>query len=97
MIGVDYDLFWTLNPKSLEPFIKAFSMKTDYEDIMAWRQGMYIQRAIASALSKDSPYPKEPMFTSKDLKEEDEVARQRLIKERFMNHMTAINRKFEKE
>jgi len=40
MIGVEYDLFWRLNPKSLTPFVKAFSMKAKYEDSLAWTMGM---------------------------------------------------------
>ena len=95
-MGIDYDLFWTLNPTSLEPFIKAFSMRTDYDDIMAWRAGMYIQRAIASSLSKNNPYPNKPMFGTQEVIMTEEQ-RQKVIQDRFLNHMKLLNKKFEKE
>lgn len=63
MIGVDYDLFWNLNPKSLKPFIKAFDLKQRYDDMVGWTNGLYIQMAVASLLDKKVQYPKKP-FTS---------------------------------
>lgn len=95
MIGVNYDLFWTLNPKSLSPFIKAFSLKEKYDDRMAWHSGLYIKMAIASALSKDNKYPSTPILGQKlVLTDEEKMERfKQIMKER----MSIINSRFEKE
>jgi hypothetical protein len=89
MIGVDYDLFWKLNPKSLEPFIKAFSLKQKYDDTVAWYSGMYVKMAIASSFNKSAKYPSVPMTSEKV---EYEMP-QEVIKSRFLKHMEAINAK----
>ena len=60
MIGIQYELFWTLNPKTLNPFIKAFELKRQYDDEMAWISGNYIRMAIADSLSKKNLYPPRP-------------------------------------
>lgn len=90
MIGVDYDLFWTLNPKSLSPFIKAFELKQDYDDELAWRLGAYVKVAITSSLG-DSNYPEQP-FSKKRTKKymtPDE------IKEKMMVNAEIINARLE--
>jgi hypothetical protein len=87
MIGVDYDLFWKLNPKSLEPFIKAFSLKQKYDDTVAWYSGMYVKMAIASSFNKNAKYPNIPMTSEKV---EQEMP-QEVIKARFLKHVEAIN------
>jgi len=88
MIGVDYEQFWILNPRKLEPFIKAFSLKQEYDDRMAWLQGDYIRMAIASSMSKKVKYPKRPRTMDKMSPEE----KQRQIKERFLDTMSKINK-----
>lgn len=93
MIGVDYDLFWTLNPKSLSPFVKAFRLRQEYEDSMAWQLGGYIRMAIASNFNKQAKYPSRPMMARSTNKE----ATQAEIKDKFIRQMKAINRRFGKE
>lgn len=90
MIGVNYDLFWTLNPKSLQPFIKAFDLKRKYDDEIAWRNGMYVKMAIASSLSKENKYPERPI-TMKDVVIE---VPQEVIMERFLRHVELLNSRF---
>jgi hypothetical protein len=90
MIGVDYDLFWTLNPKSLSPFIKAFELKQDYEDELAWRLGAYVKVAITSSLG-DSKYPEKP-FSKKGIKRDMSPAE---IKEKMMVNAEIINARLE--
>lgn len=103
MIGVDYELFWTLNPKTLSPFIKAFSLRQRYEDFLAWQSGKYIQFAIASTLSKDSKYPKESFLYKQELEvkvlteEEKRKREQDKIKRKFMEQMIKINSRIGKE
>lgn len=98
MIGVDYDLFWSLNPKSLAPFVKAFELKKDMEltqaDVVAYRTGDYVRMAIASNFSKDAKYPTKP-FGFKTKKEMDEDARMEEMKKRVMERAQIINKRFE--
>lgn len=96
MIGVQYDVFWDLNPKTLSPFIKAFTLKQRYDDSIAWQHGFYIKIAIASALNKNANYPQKPLSTSVEEYQSDED-RQKIIKERFMKHAKQLNVKFRKE
>lgn len=77
-IGVDYYLFWELNPKELAPFIKAFELKQKYDDSMAWNIGDYVRMAIGDAFSKRDVYPKNP----KSQIEKAEIMSPEEIKER---------------
>ena len=94
MIGIDYDLFWKLNPRSLSPFIKAFGLKQEQLDTVAWQQGIYIQKAIASIMDKNAKYPTKPMFSSK---EEKKPMSMEEIKAKFMAKAISINSQFRKE
>lgn len=94
MMGVDYDLFWTLNPKSLIPFVKAFNLKQEYDDAMAWKSGTYVRMAIASCLDKNIKYPKKPLMS--DYKNDKPMSSDE-IKKRVMAHAELINTKFGKE
>lgn len=86
MIGVPYDLFWGLDPKSLTPFIKAFSLSQKQRDYEMWMQGRYIQLAIGSNLSKQCKYPEKPL-TMKQNHQMDILE----IKSRFMAHARILN------
>jgi hypothetical protein len=92
LIGVDYDLFWTLNPKSLQPFHRAFILKQKYDDTVSWQLGNYIRIAIASSFNKSAKYPDRPatsMSSGEATMEE--------IKERFLRKAKMINKSFGKE
>ena len=93
MIGVEYDLFWTLNPKSLQPFIKAFNLKKNYDNSLCWQQGAYIRLAIASALNKSAKYPNKP-FGINELEDTRMSAEE--IKRKMMLKMHEINAGFRK-
>jgi len=92
MIGVDYDLFWTLNPKSLFPFTKAFSLKREYDDYKLWTAGLYIRSAVASVLNKSAKYPQKPIGVSSN-----NECDMKTIKERFLRQANKINIQFRKE
>lgn len=93
MFGVDYDLFWRLNPKTLAPFIKAFSLRQKYDDTIAWQTGLYIRTAIASYFNKEVKYPTKPFsMTTQSGKSEQEI-----MKERLLARMELINSRFGKE
>lgn len=70
-IGVDYDTFWTLNPRKLKFIIKGFEKREEFEakkaDRVAWLQGVYFASAIGSVLNGKKYYPKQPF----SMKEED--------------------------
>lgn len=96
MIGVDYELFWTLNPRSLSPFTKAFSLTQKYQDQLAWQQGLYIRQAIASCFSKEVKYPTKPT-SSIEVKNEPVAESPEEIKAKFLKHAMLLNTKFGKE
>jgi len=92
MMGVGYDLFWTLNPKSLQPFVEAFTLKQKYDNVNNWQLGLYIQVAIASVLDKKTNYPKTPFG--------EEVVEKKLdtkvFREIMLAKMTEINKSIKK-
>lgn len=98
MMGVDYELFWTLNPKSLEPFVKAFELKQQYDDTIAWLGGIYVRYAIASSFNKEIKYPMDTLLEShkKDIETDDSEIRQQIIKERFLKQARQLNSRFKK-
>ena len=51
-LDMSEDLFWTLNPKRLHPYIEADKMKQENRDAEMWRMGMYVQNAVAVAVDK---------------------------------------------
>lgn len=92
MMGVDYDLFWKLNPKSLAPFVKAFEMKWKHEDEVNHQLGVYIQLAIASCLDgKKVQYPKVP-FSQKNTTKRNMSAEE--IKQKMLSRMAVLNSRF---
>lgn len=97
MMGVDYELFWTLNPKSLTPFIKAFVLKQKQADRLAWQSGMYIRMAIASNFGKQAKYPTHPFLEDARTIEVDPEEQQHLIKDKFMIRMKQLNSRFGEE
>lgn len=97
-IGVDYDLFWGLNPKSLTPFVKAFSLRQKYDDVVAWNHGKYIQLAIASNFTKGAKYPEAPFMDKIDIDsvfvEDEESKAQKqyeITRQRILAHAEMIN------
>lgn len=96
MMGVNYELFWTLNPKTIVPFTKAFYLSQQHKDEADWRLGQYIRGSIASVLNKNAKYPSKPFLADFDPFETEETRRKK-IKQRFMAHATLLNQKFRKE
>lgn len=101
MMGVDYDLFWTLNPKSLAPFIKAFELSQRNEDRLAWQSGQYIKLAIGSSMSNKVKYPKEPFMgwgeNEKVVVEDTATRKMKKIKQTMMERMGILNSRFEQK
>lgn len=53
-------------PADLEPYAKAYEMQTNLSDTQNWQLGQYILASIGSAFSKNTKYPKKPMFQISD-------------------------------
>ena len=96
MMGVDYELFGSLDPYALQPFIKAFSIKQKLADAERWQLGVYIRSAVASTLDKHAKYPPKPIFYQ-SFEEKTERERMLEIKERFMAHAIMLNSHRRKE
>ena len=88
--GVNYELFWSLSPKELAPFTKAFQLKQIQDDQFAWLQGRYIQTAVVSALNSKVKYPKSPYWTANNpILDASEKAK--IIKQKFWTHAQLLN------
>lgn len=77
-----------MNPKELQPFIKAFSLKQENLDNNMWIMGRYIELAIGSTMSKDCKYPNKPFL------ELAKIDKQAELKARFINRMEELNARF---
>jgi hypothetical protein len=70
VVGISYELFPSLNPKMIEPFMKAHNMKEEEEykqiNYTAWLNGMYVASAISACFSKNSKYPEKPYEAKKE-------------------------------
>lgn len=68
---VPYETFWHLNPRKLKPFEKAYELEIEArqnaKNLQAWLDGLYVQNAVASVLSKSAKYPQKPfdLFNAK--------------------------------
>jgi len=64
-IGISYELFPSLNPRTIKPFKKAYKQRKDEEiatmNYSAWLNGLYVAHAIGSCFSKNSKYPSQPI------------------------------------
>lgn len=98
-IGVDYNVFWTLTPEKLEPFIKVFKEREEREaesfqiesNFQAWLQGVYITKAISACFGKNVKYPSEPIR----LKDEEVKPIETVSK--FEAWATAFNQQIDKK
>lgn len=92
-MGVSYQDFWEFTPNDITPFVKAFRLKLEQNDAMAWQQGLYIRLAVASCLSKKTVYPKKPLGSTPKKQVDPEQG----MRQRFLNHMALLNQRFRKE
>lgn len=60
-VGIDYRLFWHLNPTKIKPFFEAdkirFKNKMSDMETSAYVNGIYVAKAIGACLSKNGKYP----------------------------------------
>jgi len=52
-IGIEYNLFWKLNPRKIKPFYEAHKIKRKMLDEEMWCMGAYIHNAVLSAVEKN--------------------------------------------
>lgn len=84
-MGVDYNLFWKLNPRKLEPFLKAYESKLKRRNEEMWLQGAYIFDAVSKAIynnfrekgKKPMPYLEEPYKLFEYTEQEKEIRAKR--------------------
>lgn len=63
-IGVSWERFMDSCPRELEPFLAAYKLQINREDIKQWQLGQYMAAAITCNFSKQK-YPKKPIFQIK--------------------------------
>ena len=51
-LGITEELFWTLSPSRLYPYLEADKRKQEKRDLEMWRMGFYVQNAVAVAIDK---------------------------------------------
>lgn len=49
-LGISEELFWTLNPKRLHPYLEAEKLIQEKRDAEMWRMGMYVYNAVQAAV-----------------------------------------------
>jgi hypothetical protein len=88
-LGISEELFWTKNPKTLMPYIKAAELKekrqSRRDDCLAYAIGAYVSIAIQSnvfmagladkaSISKMPRYPSEPCSVKEEKKQAYEAS-----------------------
>lgn len=96
-IGVDYNLFWSLNPRKIQAFVKSFKMKqkikAEYINYQTWLQGIYFGRALVATLDKNQEYFEEPIGFQKIKKQKSQ---EELMAMKFEAWSIAFNQSLEK-
>jgi len=80
-MGVDYRLFWHLNPKKLRAFEEADRIRTEKQDYLNWLLGRYVMSALDASVCNswlwrnkgDTPhkYIDKPFLVQMEEKEEE--------------------------
>ncbi len=89
-VGLSINEFWYEDPYLLEVYSKSYEMKLKDSaeqwkiktNFKAWLQGVYIQNAVASVLSKNARYPSKPFDISKSGSDDNVKNSEDFIKER---------------
>ena len=90
-MGVDYHLFWQLNPRRLQPFVKAYQEKQKAQleraNYAAWLSGIYVTHSIAASLGENAI----DLYET----EEDLESRKAREAELFSAYVDMFNKNFE--
>lgn len=97
--GVPMSIFWSLNPKRLEPWQRHYEyseqLRRDEQDYVAWLSGQYVHAAICAAFEgKKSPYPTEPSSVAH--RREEQAEANQIAADRFAAFAMAFNAGFRK-
>ena len=101
-MGVEYSLFYTLNPNKLKPFVKAYELQQQLEldkiYLETWLSGHYVTLAISTALGGE--YPEQPITVEEttrieqENKEEAQKIRDEINAIKFTEMVEAFNKGF---
>lgn len=94
-IGIPYNTFMMMNPKSLNVYMEAYKQKMDDEgkriNYAAWLQGLYEIKAIGKAMVPNkNKYPQKPLG-------KDDGGSNFSKEEKFKLWIHEFNRRFEKK
>lgn len=103
-IGVDYNLFWNLNPRKLKPFLKAEKLRQKHQNEFMWIMGNYIYDAVSVSVynnlrdKKHRPqkFVEEPfqLFELEEWEKEAKIQRER---EKTIAFFNSLENKFKLE
>ncbi len=97
--GVDYELFWRLNPKRLKPFIKVYEQKQkqimERINFTAWLHGVYMTHAYAAVSTPNNRYLSEPIALYET--EEDKEKKAKNEADLFGAYAIKFNQEYEKK
>lgn len=89
LIGISEERFWKLNPRTIQPYVKAYQMKQEQRDTEMWQMGIYVQQAfgvvisaLASSFGKkksDAKYFEKPLH--QQMKEQQQIDGNQLSEE----------------
>lgn len=104
---MSYELFWTLNPRKLKAFEKAYKLRIKDQNQLFFIQGQYTLAALAATVGnmfkkrgqKAIEYPKEPfdIFGEKHIRVYENMTEEEkdIEVEKFFNSLIAMQDKFE--
>ena len=81
-MGIDEATFWTLNPRRMKAYTRAYELKEQERDRHLWTMGQYVMSAFSVVLdhsfnkNAQSKYPKEPFLANAYLTEEEQKQKQ---------------------
>ncbi len=62
-LSVD-DIDWS-SPADMEPYLRAYKVQKNEQDLLQWQMGQYMAAAVSCVFPKGK-YPKKPMFQVED-------------------------------
>ena len=102
--GVEYDLFWRLNPILIKPFFEACSLsqkrQLDMGNTVAWLTGIYMLKAMDACFGKNKRYDDKPidlrLYDKSDLDQTEQkaVAKKNADAIRFAEFARQFNKNF---
>jgi len=96
------DKFWTMNPRTLQPWFDGHFEWRKEQDYISYYQGVYFYEAVTTSLAnmfrkkgaKVIPYRDKPFYDSIDASRESEVEKKAKT-EAFFNNLMIMQANFE--